>query len=196
MFIRTERLFLRPAWPDDLDDLVQTLAEDGIQPTVGVAPLPRTMGDIRAYLERERDPRHPHLIMYLRAPGGAQMVGGIGLEPYDEDENTAEVDFWIAASHKGRGFGREGLLAIMDQARSFGYRRIVASHFTDNIATHRVLESAGFRDTGQVRSRFNPSGGMEYAARFYVAELVPRSIVRTPPVSRMRGNPAGTALSA
>ncbi|HUD31097.1 MAG TPA: GNAT family N-acetyltransferase [Novosphingobium sp.] len=175
MFVRTERLFLRPAWPEDLDDLVEVLLEEDIQRNVGVAPLPRTAVEVRAYLDRPRDPRLPHFFMYLRAPGGAQLVGGIGLGRYDDD---VEVGYWIAARHRGRGFAGEALRAVIGQARILGYRKLVASHFADSQGTHQVLEGAGFHDTGQVRSRYSAARAMEYAVRIYVADLERRASPR------------------
>lgn len=175
MFVRTERLFLRPAWPDDLDDVVEALSDDEIQRNVGVAPLPRTADEVRVYLDRPRDPRLPHFFMYLRAPGGPQLVGGIGLGRH---EGEVEVGYWIAARHRGRGFAGEGLRAIINEARALGHSRIVASHFTDSPATHRVLEAAGFHDTGEMRMRYSTSRGMEYAVRIYVADLERRASPR------------------
>lgn len=168
MFVRTERLFLRPAWPEDLDDLVRTLSDEEIQRHIGVAALPDSPEAVRAYLERPRDPRLPHFFMYLRAPGGPQLVGGIGLGRH---EGEVEVGYWIAAAHRGRGYAGEALRAVVDQARTLGYRRLVASHFADNLATIRVLESAGFRDTGKVKSRYSTTRGMEHSARVFVVDL-------------------------
>lgn len=168
MFVRTERMFLRPAWPEDLDDMVEALSDKDVQRTVGVAPLPRTTGEVAAYLAGTRDPRLPHFFMYLRAPGGAQLVGGIGLALH---EGEVEVGYWIAAPYRGRGYAREALRALVGQARTLGYARLVASDFSDDTATHQVLETAGFRDTGEVRSRYSAARAMEHAARIYVADL-------------------------
>ncbi len=175
MFVRTERLFLRPAWPEDLDDLVEALLDEDIQRHVGVSPLPSTAQDVRAYIERPRDPRLPHFFMYLRAPGGPQLVGGIGLGRHDGE---VEVGYWIVPGQRGRGFAGEALRAVTAQARALGYRRLVASHFADSQGTHAVLESAGFRDTGQVRSRYSASRAMEYTVRIYVADLERRASPR------------------
>lgn len=173
MFVRTERLFLRPAWPEDFDDLVEALADDDVQRNVGVSNLPRTAEDLRIYLDRPRDPRLPHFFMYLRAPGGAQLVGSIGLGRHDEDD--VEVGYWISAKHRGRGFAGEALRAVVRQARSLGYSRVVASHFADSRGTQDVLESAGFHDTGEVRSRYSASRAMEHTVRVYVADLDERA---------------------
>lgn len=175
MFVRTERLFLRPAWPEDLDELVAVLAEEDIQRNVGVAKLPRSVAEIRAYLDRPRDPRLPHFFIYLRAPGGPELVGGIGLGRQGDE---IEVGYWVAGRHRGRGFAGEALRAVVGQARALGYLRLVASHFADSPATHRVLESAGFRDSGKVRSRYSDMRAMEHVVRIYVADLERRASPR------------------
>ncbi|WP_159976876.1 MULTISPECIES: GNAT family N-acetyltransferase [unclassified Novosphingobium] len=172
MFVRTERLFLRPAWPEDLEDLVEAFQEEDIQRNVGVAPLPSTIEELRAFIERPRDPRLPHFFMYLRAPGGPQLVGGIGLGRH---EGEVEVGYWIVPAQRGRGFAGEALRAVIAQARALGYDRVVASHFADSQGTRSVLESAGFRDTGQVRSRYSAGRAMEYAVHIYAADLQQRA---------------------
>jgi len=172
MFVRTERLFLRPAWPEDRDDIVEALTGDDIQCTLGMAPLPDSVGEVGDYLARPHDPRLPHFFMYLRAPGGPKLVGSIGLGVYEGD---VEVGYWIASLYKGRGFAGEGLRAMVEQARSLGHRRMVASHFGDAPGVHQVLECAGFHDSGQVRSRYSAGRAMEHAARIYVAELERRA---------------------
>jgi len=175
MFVRTERLFLRPGWPEDLDDLVRLLGEDDVQRDVGIASLPRSAEEIRTYLDRPRDPRLPHFFMYLRAPGGPQLIGGIGLGRYEEGD--VEIGYWLGGAYRGRGFAREALRAVLCQARTLGYRRIVASHFAECLDTHLVLESAGFRDTGKLKSRYSATRGMEFSARIYVADLEARAQV-------------------
>ncbi|MBF7010160.1 GNAT family N-acetyltransferase [Novosphingobium resinovorum] len=173
MFVRTERLFLRPAWPEDFDDLVEALSDDDVQRTVDVAPLPRSAEELRIYLDRPRDPRLPHFFMYLRAPGGPQLVGSIGLGRSDSALGAKEIEvgYWIVPRYRGRGYAGEALRAVVNQARSLGHLRVIASHFADSRGTQQVLESAGFHDTGQVRSRYSASRAMEHPARIYVADL-------------------------
>lgn len=175
MFVRTERLFLRPAWPEDRDDIVEALSDRAIQCNLGMAPLPDSVDEVGDYLARPRDPRLPHFFMYLRAPGGPKLVGGIGLGVYEGD---VEVGYWIASRHRGRGFAGEGLRAMLDQARALGHRRMLATHFDDAPGTHQVLERAGFRDTGQVRSRYSAGRAMEYAVHIYAADLERRATCR------------------
>ncbi|WP_313434118.1 GNAT family N-acetyltransferase [Novosphingobium sp.] len=168
MFVRTERLFLRPGWPEDVDELVDAISDEAVQRNLGVGELPRSTHAMRDYLTRPRDPRLPHFFMYLRTPGGPKLVGGIGLGRIEDD---VELGYWIAPSHRGRGFAREAVRAVLAQARTLGHRRVVASHFADNPATRNVLEETGFADSGTERERFSQGRGMPVRARIYVANL-------------------------
>ena len=189
MFVRTERLFLRPGWPEDLDELVTAISEaiaresaepDSKRYKIGDATLPRSAEAIRDYLLRARDPRLPHFFIYLRAPGGPKLVGGIGLGRFDGE---VELGYWIAPPYRGRGYAREAVRALLDQARTLGHRRVVASYFEGDVpfgvsgppdeisATRGVLEDTGFSDSGEYRERFSPLRGSPMLARIFVAEL-------------------------
>ncbi|WP_443478087.1 GNAT family N-acetyltransferase [Novosphingobium aerophilum] len=174
MFVRTERLFLRPGWPEDFDELVEAISDEAVQRNLGVGEMPRSSRAMREYLGKPRDPRLPHFFMYLRAPDGPQLVGGIGLGRIEGD---IELGYWIAPSYRGRGFAGEAVRAVLDQARTLGHRRIVASHFADNPATLGVLEASGFADSGEDRERFSVGRGMPVSARIYVADLEHRAPV-------------------
>jgi len=184
MFVRTERLFLRPGWPEDLDELMEAFNDPAIQRTVGVAPLPQTRAEIAGYLRRERDPLLPHFFAYLREHDGAQLVGGIGLGRHGDE---VEIGYWIGARYRGRGFAFEALRAVIDQARALGHRKLVAKHFIDNAGTVRVLEAAGFHDTGSDVPRYSQARGGESLARRFEIDLT-----RLVPV----GESSGQALSA
>ncbi|MEJ2457139.1 MAG: GNAT family N-acetyltransferase [Novosphingobium sp.] len=168
MFVRTERLFLRPGWPEDIDDLVEAFNDDLIQRTIAVPAMPRTRKAVREYLDRPRDPRLPHFFMYLRGAHGAKLVGGIGLSKFGDD---VEVGYWITSGYRGKGYASEALRAIVEQARVLGYHRLVAKHFVDSSASARVLEAAGFHDTGKDYPRCNAGRGEEAPARLYAVDL-------------------------
>jgi len=175
MFIRTERLFLRPGWPEDLDDLVRAFDDGDIRRNVAVTTLPATAEEIRAYLDRPRNPRLPHFFMYLRSASGPELVGGIGLGVHGED---VELGYWIVPGHRGRGFAGEALRALLDQARTLGHKRLVAVHFTDSDVSPHILEAAGFEDTGRVTERFGAGRGGSAPARVYAVHLDRRASPR------------------
>jgi len=168
MFIRTERLFLRPGWPEDMDELIDVLGDDEVTRNLAIVPLPADLEDTRSYLSQRREKLLPHFLIYLRTASGSPLVGGIGL---GRDGRDVELGYWIARSQRGRGFAGEAMRAVLDQARLLGHRRIVASHFADNADSARVLESAGFADTGAIHCRYSAARRREAPARIFVANL-------------------------
>ncbi|PEQ12963.1 GNAT family N-acetyltransferase [Novosphingobium sp. PC22D] len=168
MFIRTERLFLRPSWPEDVDELLDVLRDDEVARNLAVVALPSDAEAARRYLEQPRDPFLPHFFIYLRGAHGSRLVGGIGLGRHG---NEVELGYWIAQAHRGRGYAAEAVRAVLAQARALGHHRIYASHFADNGASARVLQSVGFAPTGDIRCRFAAGRESEAPARIFVADL-------------------------
>lgn len=166
MFIRTERLFLRPGWPEDFDELVEILGSD---PIVG-EPLPGDALDaIRNYLARPRDPRLPLFFIYFRSALGPVLVGGIGLAMQGED---VELDFFIAPRYRGRGYAGEAVRAVLEQAHVLGHRRLIATNFAESDErTGDILERSGFHRTDQTRRRQVAGSAEAVRERLYIAEL-------------------------
>lgn len=175
MFVRTERLFLRPAWPEDADEVLGALGDGDVRPDVAVDPLPRSARELQRFIEQPRDPRLPHFFMYLRAADGPKLVGGIGFGRSGED---VEMGYWVHPGYRGRGFATEAVRAVLKQARSLGHRRVYAKQFTDCSASARVLKGAGFHDVGEVHPRYTAGHGGEEAVRVYVVELERRASPR------------------
>lgn len=169
MFIRTERLFLRPFWPEDIDELAQILADDAATGSVAVADRLRTSADLSAYFDSPDEGRLPRFFINLRDDNGSKLIGSIGLGQSGPD---VELAYWIARRHRGKGYAGEAVRAVLAQARALGHRRIIAADFADNAASARVLERSGFQPTNETRSRFSLTRGTEAPVRLYVASLV------------------------
>ncbi|HKT85139.1 MAG TPA: GNAT family protein [Novosphingobium sp.] len=150
MFVRTERLFLRPAWPEDVDDVLGAIEDYDVQPGVGVEPLPRTARELQRFIEQPRDPRLPHFFIYLRAADGPELVGGIG---FARTAGDVEMGYWVHPRYRGRGYATEAVRAVLKQARSLGHRQVYAKQFVDCAASARVLEGLGFTLTEEARER-------------------------------------------
>ncbi|MDD3800069.1 MAG: GNAT family N-acetyltransferase [Novosphingobium sp.] len=167
MFIRSERLFLRPGWPEDREELQRLIADERVVRNFANVPCPYTGDGARFFIEPPQDRLLPRFVITAPGAAGARMVGGLG---FGETCQGIALGYWIARDHWGRGFASEAVRAALGLARTFGHERIVASHFIDNPASGRVLEKAGFRRTGRVVERFSKGRGMAYPAREY--ELV------------------------
>ena len=169
MFIRSERLFLRPGWAEDWADLYERIADEGIVRNLAKAPWPYEADHAREFAARVQEPRTPHFLVTLPGARGAELVGCVGFA-FDETGAT-ELGYWIARQHWGRGYATEAVRAVLGMARAIGHRRIVAGHFVDNPASGRVLIKTGFRPAGSVQQRFSVARGGAVPALSYAIEL-------------------------
>lgn len=165
MFIRSERLFLRPGWPEDRDELYRAMADRAVVANLATAPWPYSPEDARRFLERPALRGLPTFLITLPGPGGARLIGGAGL---GRQESGVELGYWIAREVWGHGYASEAGRAILGLARTLGHTRVVASHFADNPASGAVLEKIGFVRTGRSPERISAGRGssartLEYA---------------------------------
>ena len=167
MFARTQRLLLRPVWPEDAGALFAAINDQGIVCNLARAPWPYSPDDARDFATRSQDPRFPHFLLTLPSDAGQTLVGSCGLGNRDGD---AELGYWIAREHWGKGYATEAAQAVIANAWMMGHRRLVASHYIDNPASGAVLRRLGFRPTGITRPRFSAGRGYDAMAQEYVLE--------------------------
>lgn len=185
MFIRSERLFLRPGWAEDWAELYEQIADEDIVRNLAKAPWPYEPDHAREFAARAQEPRTPHFLVTLPGARGAELVGCVGLAP--DETGATELGYWIARKHWSRGYATETVRAVLGLARAIGHRRIVAGHFTDNPASGRVLVKTGFRPAGSVRQRFSLARGEAVPALTYAIELTdPNDRTADDAVSAMR----------
>lgn len=147
MFARTERLLLRPCWPEDAEELLQAVADEAIVRNLATVPWPYKLEDARKFVAREHSANYPNLLLFQRTVGAPRLIGACGIQNSDGE---AELGYWIARPFWGLGFASEAAKAVVAIAKAVGHKRLVAGHFTDNPASGRVLRKVGFRPTGQV----------------------------------------------
>jgi RimJ/RimL family protein N-acetyltransferase len=163
MFARTERLLLRPGFPEDAPALAAAIADQAVVRNLAVVPWPYTLRDAEAFLASPRDPILPSFLIFERTGGAPQLVGSCGLAR--RPSGAVEMGYWIAKPFWGRGFATEACLALLDIARTLGLRQLEGSHFLDNPASARVLEKLGFAPVGIVAPRMSCARGAEVPAR-------------------------------
>jgi RimJ/RimL family protein N-acetyltransferase len=122
-------------------------------------PHPYTLDDARAWLAfcARQD---PEVCFAIAEPGSGRLVGGIGLELRgDVYQRTAEVGYWLAAGHWGRGMASCALRLVCDWAfRTLDLLRLEAGVFSWNPASARVLEKCGFELEGRHRQKVVKDG--------------------------------------
>ncbi len=169
MFIRSERLFLRPGWPEDWEELLAGIGDEAVVRNLAKAPWPYTADDARWFSSQPQDPRCPHFFVTVptsREP--ARIIGGVGLALNDGE---IELGYWIARDSWGRGYATEAARAVLRLARTLGHSRISAGHFADNPASGKVLRKVGFAPTGELRPRYCVARGSDVPAVIHALTL-------------------------
>lgn len=160
MFHRSERLLLRPIWPEDWQALLAGIADEGVVRNLARAPWPYREQDARDFAALPAEPLHPRFLITRAAD--AEAVGCIGLGPAGDaanDGEALELGYWIARPHWGQGYATEAGAAVLEMAATLGHRELAASHFLDNPASGRVLRKLGFEPTGRVEPRWSCGRG-------------------------------------
>ncbi len=87
---------------------------------------------------------------------GDELVGWITVSGIQRGPFlVGSVGYWIASAHQRQGHARRALAQLLElMADELGLHRAVASTSHDNEASHRVLESQGFRSYGTTTSSF------------------------------------------
>ena len=170
MFIRSERLFLRPIWPEEAGELGALVADRAVARQL-TAPPSRDGGDCaRGWIEPPREPLLPRFGITLPSAHGARLMGWIGLR---RDAGDVGLACWIGRPFWGRGYASEAARAVLGLARAIGHRRIVAEHFTDDAASARLLAGLGFTPTGEARARLSWARGGEALTTAHALALEP-----------------------
>lgn len=150
MFARTERLMLRPGWPEDADALTRAIAHEDVAMKLAQLPWPYTLADAQSWLAMPRDGTDPTLVITSVETPAPQLVGGIAL--MRQDDGSHELGYWLTPTVWGRGYATEAGRAMIDIARhTLRLTRVDSGHFVDNPASGRVLRKLGFRETGRAQ---------------------------------------------
>jgi RimJ/RimL family protein N-acetyltransferase len=99
------------------------------------------------------------------------IIGGIGLDLQpDVYAHSAELSYWIATPHWGRGHATRAVAALTDHAFfRLGLTRLYARVFDGNAPSQRVLEKCAYQLEGHMRCAVLKDGC--YADQFLYAKL-------------------------
>jgi len=167
MFVRTERLLLRPGWIEDAAAVQRAISSDpAIARNTARIPWPYALADAEAYLRSQQDAEHSwSLLVFARTSAAPRLVGGVGLHP---DGEQHEIGYWIARPYWGLGFATEAAAGLLRAARgSLQLKRVSSGHFVDNPASGHVLRKLGFRPTGRVEKRYSVARACEVDCLLY-----------------------------
>ena len=163
MFARTERLLLRPGWPEDAAALARSIGEQAIVRNLATAPWPYAIEDAEEFLRGESRAGEVNLLVLRRTLRAPQLIGGAGLRR--DADGGFELGYWISRRHWGLGYATEAAEAVVTMARGLGIALLRAGHFIDNPASGRVLAKLGFQPAGAIVQRYSRGRGEKAAFR-------------------------------
>ena len=151
--LTTQRLLLRPFTLDDAPEVSRLVGDRRIADTTLNIPHPydesMAVGWIGTHAEAAEGGDSVTLAITERDGG---LVGAIALA-IARAHQRAELGYWIAVPHWGRGYATEAASAMVDYAfGTLGLRRVVAHCLTRNVGSARVLEKVGMQREGTLRA--------------------------------------------
>ena len=160
----------------------RAIADEGIVRNLARAPWPYTVEDAARFAAEDHDSLFPNFLLMLRTKGAPRLIGACGIGSFD---GQAELGYWIARPYWGLGFATEASRAVMNIARTIGHEKLIASHFTDNPASGKVLRKLGFQHTGRTEQRHSKGRGEDMACALYekpldAANAEPAAVRRAP----------------
>lgn len=145
--VETTRLQLRELTHDDAAFIQELVNDPGWLRFVGDRNI-HSPEDARRYIDKIREggyAKHGYGLWAVVSSATGETLGTAGLIRRDWLED-ADVGFAFLERHRGKGYAREAVAAVLDVARGrFGLTRVLAITDPANTASHRVLEHAGFR---------------------------------------------------
>ncbi|MCX6644910.1 MAG: GNAT family N-acetyltransferase [bacterium] len=152
--LETERLILRLPELEDAETLAATINHPEIAKTTLMIPYPYTISDAEGYIINSRDPKtresEHRFLIFLKDTG--KLVGGIGLEGIKPRFKRAEIGYWCAVDHWGKGIVTEAMKRILKYAfEEVELNRVFTLCFAENFASARVMEKCGMKHEGTGR---------------------------------------------
>ena len=167
--LSTQRLRLRRPRTADAAPLAALASDFEVARMLLRMPHPYGRADAEAFLARAGEPREDGAEFLVEDAEG--MVGMLGFhrDPERAHDLGPELGYWIGRPFWGQGYASEAATAALRWAGD-GWRQkvVVSGHFTDNPASARVLEKAGFLYTGVRERRFSRGRGEDTETRMMV----------------------------
>jgi len=106
----------------------------------------RTDEDIRSWFDG------PHPVVAVERNGA--VAGFAAAFPYRARgcySGVAEFSVYVERSHRGCGVGKAAIKELIRAAAKAGYWKLLSRVFPENVASRKLLASAGFREVGIYR---------------------------------------------
>lgn len=150
----TERLLLNEFEESDADTVARLAGDKKVVEMTISIPHPYTTNMAAKWIKSQQKQKNNNYVFAIRLKENKRIIGCVSIE-LDKKHDKGSLDYWIGYNFWGKGFGTEAVQEII----KFGFEnkklnRIWAAHFPDNIASKKVMEKAGMKHEGTMRSYF------------------------------------------
>jgi len=110
----------------------------------------RTESERRTWMQ-EHDVSHPILVAVMEGRTGEKVVAWASIQPYRPRacySGVGEISLYVHEGYRGRGVGTHLMMALIEEAKSLGYWKLLSRTFSFNVASRALCKSCGFREVG------------------------------------------------
>lgn len=151
--LTTERLVLRAYVFDDAPTVQRLAGAPEVAETTLNIPHPYPDGAAEEWISKHApafaEGKAADWAITLADTG--ELLGSIGLI-FDEVHRRAEMGYWVAAPHWGKGYCTEAAKRVLNYGfNERGLLRVCAHHFGSNPASGRIMQKIGMKYEGTLR---------------------------------------------
>jgi RimJ/RimL family protein N-acetyltransferase len=160
----------------DVPALVDAIDGDPeISSFLELIPQPYREAEARTWVDAAAAMWRDRIASPFAVLAGDAVVGGAGINWIERDDAVGDIGYWLRRDARRRGYTTRAVLLIARWAFALGCERLQIRADTENEASMRVAERAGFQREGVLRSiRFNPRLGRRM--NFALYSLLPDEI--------------------
>ena len=140
MYLKTQRLEIKPVCPESLEQLTDLLTDDVVKKTY-MLPDFASREDARKLAERIRglseDPARYVAGIYLQG----QLIGM--MNETEREGDCIEMGYALLPRFHNRGYCTEAMTGVIAYLFAQGFDRVLAGAFEGNKASLRVMEKSG-----------------------------------------------------
>lgn len=152
MVLETERLLIRPITEDDWPS-VKAIREDFHQSTYAQydRPMDTEKTAVRERISRWAKANRGTEHMFFAVCLQSVLIGYIA---FNRREDGYEIGYCFHSAYHGKGYAGESIQALISYLHSLGVRKISAGTAINNLPSVRLLQSLGFKQTGEEKVSF------------------------------------------
>jgi len=156
---------LRPSDEGDIDAIF-TACQDPLIPAFTTVPANYTIDHAIDFVRSDpfsfAERREIRFIIDFGNGDDVKFAGVISLHTINIKNHTAEIGYWLEKSMRGMGIGTIAAKMITDYGfRSLGFRRIDGLADVENVASQKLLTSAGYQKEGILRNKVTRDDGRQ-----------------------------------